>query len=348
MELSQKFENAAAQLQSIADVQALMLCADQDERSSLEAKQAKQLSELIDSGARSLVELDSFAAVEKWANEYPKLAVGGYLTRLVFDASKQKFIVLEKPDSEEALRYVGKTYTNCGPSGGQTSALAADAAFRRTLSSSYATDFSESQDLFNELHSGLETIVAKGPSQEGMSPAEKAAENSQAINNAAATNKQVQQVIGEKAAVTGATPGVESGVTQAVRADAATKIENNLANQEGKILTRSYDIGRENYNNAVKEEMGLPSATITPVSGAASPAIGAENIEGSQANENAAASQSWVGMVGGLADAAVSGLSGGIGSSLFKKTPSNQVPDTSSIPSPAPSIIFPGIGSGDQ
>jgi hypothetical protein len=175
-----------------------------------------------------------------------------------------------------------------------------------------------------------------------MSATEKAAENSRALNSAAAANKQVQQLIGEKAAVAGATPGVESGVTQAVRAEAATKIENNLANQEGKILTRSYDIGRENYNNAVKEEMGLPSATISPVSGAASPVVSAEGVEGNQANENAAASSSWMGLVGGLADAAVGGLTKGIGSG--KAAPQNQVPDTSDIPSPAPNIIFPGIG----
>jgi hypothetical protein len=155
------------------------------------------------------------------------------------------------------FKYTGKSYKNCGPSDGQEDALAADASFRRTLTASYATDFAEAQDLFKELHSEFDAIVAKGPSQEGMSATEKAAANSQQINQAAAANKQVQQLIGEKAAMTGAVPGVESGVTQAVRADAATKVATNLANEEGKILTRSYDIGRENYNNAVRGEMAF-------------------------------------------------------------------------------------------
>jgi hypothetical protein len=217
-----------------------------------------------------------------------------------------------------SFQYIGKSYKNCGPSEAQQSALASDSAFTKVLTSSYMTDFGESQDLFHELHTNFDSIIAKGASQEGMSASEKAAENSQQINQAAAANKQVQQLIGEKAAMTGSVPGVESGVTQAVRADAATKIENNLANQEGKILTRSYDIGRENYNNAVREEMALPSATMNPVTSAGSSVIGAEKVEGEQADQNAAASQSWMGLVGGLADAAVKGLTPGIGKGIGK------------------------------
>lgn len=146
--------------------------------------------------------------------------------------------------------------------------------------------------------------------------------------------------------MTGAVPGVESGVTAAVRADAATKIEENLGNQEGKILTRSYDIGRENYNNAVRGEEELSSATMSPVTLAAGPVVSAENTTGAQANENAAASSSWMGLVGGLADAAVGSLS----KSRSGSSPApNQVPDTSSIPSPVPGALFPGMGqpSGD-
>jgi hypothetical protein len=209
------------------------------------------------------------------------------------------------------FNYIGFHYRNCGPTGAQKSALAADTAFGSQLRTSYGTDFGEAQSIFNDLHTSLDTIVAAGPSQEGMSPTEKAALNSQAINSAAASNKKVQSVIGEKAAMTGATPGVESGVTQAVRAKAATDIDTNLSNQEAGITEKSFDIGRENYNNAVKGEMALPGATMNPVTSSADAATGADKVVNDQANQNAAASNSWLGLVGGMADAAIGGLTAG-------------------------------------
>jgi hypothetical protein len=199
------------------------------------------------------------------------------------------------------FEYAGREFLNCGPNSGQKSALAADSNFRTTLQSSYGTDFSESQHIFNDLVSSAEAIYAKGPEQEGMSPQEKAAENSQAINAAAASNKNVQVLIGEKAAMTGATPGVESGVTEATRANAAVGIENNLANKQAGITEKSYEIGRENYNNAGKTLIQAPAATMDPTNQAAGEAIGAEKAASDQANENAAASSSWMGVVGGLA-----------------------------------------------
>jgi hypothetical protein len=57
---------------------------------------------------------------------------------------------------------------------------------------------------------------------------------------------------------------------------------------------------------------------MNPVSGAASPVTGAEKVEGEQADQNAAASQSWMGLVGGLADSAIKGITPGIGKGIGK------------------------------
>lgn len=197
--------------------------------------------------------------------------------------------------------YIGLTFLNCGLSGGQKSALSADASFRTRLTNSYSTDFAEAKQLFDELHTSMEQIVAKGSSQEGFTAEEKAARTSQNINQTAAENKHVQQLIGEKAAVTGAVPGVESGVTQAVRAGAATAAETAMNTRGAKITEENYAVGRENYNRAVAGELALPAATMNPVTSAAGAVTGAEKAESDQANENAAASSSWMGLVGGLA-----------------------------------------------
>jgi len=205
--------------------------------------------------------------------------------------------------------YQGKTFKNCGPSSAQTSALAEDTALGNQLRSAYTEDFGETQTLFDELHSNLSTIVAAGPSQQGESPDELAAENSQAINGAAASNKATQAAIGEKeGAVDTANPGVESGVTTAVRAKAASDVETNLSNQELGITEKNYQIGRQNYENAVSAEEGLPSAVIDPVTGTAKAAIGADQTTDEQSNANASASNSWLGLVSGIAGGAVRGL----------------------------------------
>jgi hypothetical protein len=203
--------------------------------------------------------------------------------------------------------YKGTTYKNCGPTNAQSSALSEDQAFGAELRNAYSTDFSEAQGLFNELHSNLDSIVAAGPSQQGMSPEELAAENGQAINAASASNKSIQAAIGERGTMDNAAPGVESGVESAVRAKGMSDVENNLSNQEAKITERNYDIGRQNYENAVKGEMDLSGATMNPVTEAANSANTAGKNTSEQANENAAASKSWMGMLGGLADSAVGG-----------------------------------------
>lgn len=207
------------------------------------------------------------------------------------------------------LTYKGRIFLNC-VSGAQKSALAADQTFGQTLRSSYGTDFSEAQGIFNNLNGNLEGIIAQGPSQEGESAPELAAKNSQAINNAAASNKNIQAAIGEKADAGGATPGVESGVTEAIRSKAMSDVENNLSNTEANITKENYDIGRQNYDTAVKADMALPGATMDPVTSAAAGVNAADKTTDEQTNANAASGSSWMGLVGGLASSAVTGLTG--------------------------------------
>jgi len=206
-----------------------------------------------------------------------------------------------------SLNYKGKVFLNCS-SGDQKSALAADSAFGSMLRSSYQTDFSEAQGIFTNLNGNLESIISGGPSQQGMSPAELAARNSQALSNAAASNKNIQAAIGEARDTGGATPGVESGVTQAVRGDYMAKVENNLSNQEADITNKNYELGRENYKMAVQADMALPAATMNPVTAAAGVANEANKITGDQASEIQKSKTSWMGLAGGLASSVSQGI----------------------------------------
>jgi len=186
------------------------------------------------------------------------------------------------------LQWVGDTWKNCGNTPGQADALAADQAFRKMILGEYGTVFAKNQNLMDNLTGGLDEVIGKGPDQQGFSPAELAAKNSQAVNAAAGAAKHLQTVIGENAAVRGsAVPGVESGATEQELAAANTAVEQNLTNQEQNITAQNYETGRQNYFNAGRELEAAPGAFENPSSESAGQVLNAENITGNQANENA-------------------------------------------------------------
>jgi hypothetical protein len=204
------------------------------------------------------------------------------------------------------LIFKGPSWRNCGASEGQENALASDTAFQATVTNQYAALAGQNSAILNTLTTGATAIFNGGPSQQGESPAELAVQNSQAINNAAAANKQVQQEIGEKAATNGVVPGVESGVVQAIRANASTAIANNLSNQESNITQQNYEIGRQNYNNAAKLLETAPAEIESATNQAAGVVNNANSITGTQANENQKANSQWEGLVSSLAGDAAS------------------------------------------
>jgi hypothetical protein len=188
---------------------------------------------------------------------------------------------------EVNFRYIGRSWFNCGPTAGQSGALTTDQNFSKTLGAAYNQVFSENQGLMQNLTGNLQGIINAGPSQQGESPTELAAQNSQAINAAAASNQKAQQEIGLNAAKGTANPGVESGITQAERSSAATAVDTNLNNTEANITQKSYDIGRQNYWSAVGEQEKAPAAFEDPANQAGQVATGANQVTDTQANQNA-------------------------------------------------------------
>lgn len=212
------------------------------------------------------------------------------------------------------FRFVGDIWKNCGDTAGQKSALQSDQAFSALMKSNYGTEFGENQALMKNLTTNLGGIINAGQGQQGETPTELAAQNSQAINAAAASNQKIQQEIGVNGAKSGsANPGVESGVEQAERANAATAVDTNLNNTEANITQHSYDVGRQNYWNAVGEQEKAPGAFENPTSEAAGQVTGANQVTDTQANANAASSTGTelLGLGEGLAADAATAYGGG-------------------------------------
>jgi len=211
--------------------------------------------------------------------------------------------------------YMGPAYTNCDPSSAQKDALAADKGWQATLNNSYKTVFGLGTQMYKTLSGGLDSIISKGREAMGYSPQELALKNSQAINSAAASSKAVNRAIGAKASASSATPCVESGVVQAERSGADTAIMNNLSNKEADITESGFQVQRDAFDKAVAEKEKSLDKSFSPSTSMDSGINSADANVSEQANANAAASTSWMGMVGGLADSAVGGLTGGLGKS---------------------------------
>ena len=209
-------------------------------------------------------------------------------------------------------KYIGKTYKNCSPSGAQQTALANSTSLANTLKSSYATVFGDSSSIFNSLSSKLNSIISN-PS--GLDPATLARINAGTLAQSAASEQQAQQAVNAKGAATSATPGVESGVNQMVRGQVVSNLEGQKNTQLNNTAIQNAELGVTERDKAIGEEANLPNVfnSANNIAGTENSAIGGE---ASQANANNAASTSWMGLVGGLADSAVGGLTGGMGKAI--------------------------------
>lgn len=198
--------------------------------------------------------------------------------------------------------------------GDQRSALSNDQAYGAELRQNYGTDFSEAQGIFNTLNGNLESVIAKGPNG-NINTQETTAENSQAVENAAASNKNINASIREKGALSGAAPGVESGATQGAIANSEAKVENNLSNEEAGITENAAKESRQVYDTAVTNEEKLPAATMDPVSESSAQINEADKQTADEANYNAkipTVTSTLLGLGGSIAGAGVKAATGAL------------------------------------
>lgn len=240
------------------------------------------------------------------------------------------------------FKYVGKTYKNCSPSGAQQTALTASTSLASTLASSYKTVFGGASSIFNNLKARLDGIISN-PS--GLDAATLAKINAGTLARSAASENAAQAAVNAKGAAQSATPGVESGVTQQVRGQVISSLEGQKNAELNDTAIKNAELGVSERDKAIGEEAQLPGVfnSSTGVAGEATKAVGEESA---QANANNAASTSWMGMVGGLADAAVGGLAKGGFSRSSGGGPTGGIPDTVPNDTSSSGIISDTISPG--
>lgn len=179
--------------------------------------------------------------------------------------------------------------------------------------------FGNSSTVFNNLMSTFQPVVAAGPSQQGFSPTELSALNSQAITSVGQGYNNAKEALGDQlAGAGGGTSVLPGGVGIGVRDSLAENAANQTSSELNQITQADYATGRQNYLNAVQGEAAAPGVFGTSA-GFAGEATGAGSSAANTANQIATQQNSWMqavtGALGGVAGAATTGFfnNGGFG-----------------------------------
>lgn len=200
----------------------------------------------------------------------------------------------------------------CGASSGLKAAAKTAATLASDAASEAKTVFGAASTVFNNLVGGIQRIVTGGPSQQGMSAGEFNAQQAAITEQTATIARNLKGAAGSAAAAIGGGNTVTpAGGTEASLLAAETAAAEFGAKEQNALVSKDWDIGRQNYDKAVAEEMQLPNV-FNPATSSESAAVGASdsNLKAQEAVDKA--NNWWQPMV----TAAVGGLASGIGTSL--------------------------------
>jgi hypothetical protein len=204
----------------------------------------------------------------------------------------------------------------CGASSGLKAAAKTAATIATDAAGEAKTIFGAASTVFNNLIGGIQRIVKGSPSQMGMSAGEFNAQQAAITQNTAAIARNLKGAAGSSAAAIGGGNTVTpAGGTQASLLAAETAAAEFGASQQNALVSRNWEIGRQNYDTAVKEEMQLPSV-FNPATSATEAATGA-SANSLKAEEEVDKANNWwqpmvTAAIGGLSSAAGTALTGGL------------------------------------
>lgn len=202
----------------------------------------------------------------------------------------------------------------CGASSEQSDTYNEQAAFYKEATQQQAEAWAQDQDILKTLQSTYTPIFASGPSQEGFSPAEKAAYQTQITEGTAQSYAQASQAVNEKLATLGGGQlALPNGATAQIQAQVAQSAAEKESQQRLQVTQADYNQGYQNWLQASQGLFGV-NQSLNPVaySGAAT---GAGTAAGTTANQIATENNSWMN--------AALGAAGAIGSGVVAENPHN-------------------------
>lgn len=193
----------------------------------------------------------------------------------------------------------------CGASSDQKQIAQEQKQNFQTLSDQAGQVFGAGSQVFKDLTSAFEPVLAAGQGQSGYTPAELATLKSQAITQTGQQYRNASAAAGERAAAAGGGNALLPSGTQAgIQGNIAAAGANATSNALTGIDVQNAELGRQNWLQAASILGGAPGVFNPATSAAgASTAAGSDAMSG--ANAVQAANRQWVGDVTGvLGDAA--------------------------------------------
>jgi hypothetical protein len=203
-----------------------------------------------------------------------------------------------------------------GPTEQQTAEANAQQQYTQTIQGNYSKLFNQQQLVDSNLNNLLTPIAEAGPNQSGMSAAELAAQNTQALDTTGANYANAARTVGNQLAGRGGSSGIESGVDQQIKASLASSAAGQLSQEQLGITEENAAIGRQNYQNAVSGMQALsgdysPTAAGSQGTQANQLAFTQATDIGAQQAQEAKSVASLIGSAAGMAAGGMGGLSGG-------------------------------------
>jgi hypothetical protein len=203
----------------------------------------------------------------------------------------------------------------CGTSKKTDAAVADQTAWTASMKAEATQVFGADTRIMNDLISTAEGIWKAGPSQQGWSAAQTNAVNSQIINNAAVSNRNIRSATGNAiSAIGGGREGVGgSGALAATEAGIAESVEATKSGQLTSATIQNYEQGNQNWKVAGDTLKAAPGVFNNMDSFNKNTQTGLDqNTANAQAAD--AASNWWVKPVMGLAGAGLNFATGGLSS----------------------------------
>ena len=203
-----------------------------------------------------------------------------------------------------------------GPSSTELNLQSEEAAFYKKQIEAYDTAYANYKDIQGVLKKQFDPILTAGPGQFGYTPAETAALRTQATEGTATSYNQAARALAEQGATYGGGTNIVNttgGPMAQTREQLAAAAAGQQAQNQLAITTSGYDIGRQQYTEAVQGEEALAAGwNPNAFSGAATGAAGTANSLSEQiVQQQQAPFQAIMGALGGAVGSAAGGWASG-------------------------------------
>ena len=229
-------------------------------------------------------------------------------TKLEYSWDGEKYVL----DKSEYFDYNGDVELLCGAGSEEKSVEQQQQSIMTQMTTQAQQVFGNASSVFNALKNTFMPTIQAGPNQQGFSPAELAAMNSQIINNAGQGYRNAKAAVGNaEAAIGGGNAVLPSGVNTGVDLGLAENFANQTSEGLNQVQQENYAVGRQNYENAVKGISGAPDV-FNPATNAGNSAISSGEAAAKTASDISSQNNSWIsgvtGALGGIIGTATGGF----------------------------------------